>query len=667
MTTATKTPLPLDRFQQPAAAHPPGPVLIVGGAGSGRTQAIAGRIAHFIDTGTNPATITCMAASSRTSEHLLKMLDTTLGDPENVRKIFICTYHHMASTILRNTGAAAFLGISPHYTIWDSDQGVEVIQSLINSDPDELTVPNQEIKDILSWDGLNKARWKLNQPIPPQESYWPAVLAEYNKEKKRQNVLDLNDLIPKAVEALETAPSIRAMMRSIRTRHLLADDLQDISPIQYRLLHLLTSQEQSVTVAFDPNQSVYSWRGSDPRLVSKFKMDFPQTRTFVLRNNHRQTQALHHTVRSILEDEEMTGLTPNNQDPARPEMGEAPTAIAFPGDTPEMATHMLDLIEKDVRTGRFNWGDIAILFRRRNLGRSFITQLVSRNIPYTIVGDNEGPDKGSTRRTIALLTLALNPWDTATFSAAATVESDDNQRGLNRRTAASIANISRDDGVNLIKAAENYLPQIGKGTKNHRNLEYIIAAFAEVADLLDDPQTQLPNLCLQAERISRGERASRYTAQPADPESSKLMTMSHNSHQLPNETLRQHLARFLESLKNSTYPELQNDENVDPYAHNAGLIIGSIHSAKGKEWPSVYIMNAVDHLIPGNIERMPNGQQRYEEEQRLFYVALTRASEKLTFIHATDDGQGKAVLRSRLFNSLDDIVLWSIPEKQKSV
>lgn len=661
--TLTVPPPPLDAYQTQAATADPGPVLIAGGAGSGRTTTLAARIKHLVETGHPPATISCMSMSASNSDRLRSLLDQQLQDKEAVRQVFLCTYHHMASHLLRTTGAAPHLGISPHFTIWDTDQAIEVTQSLIESQPDELTLSNQEIKDILSWDGLNKARWKMDSPLPPKQEYWYDVLKEYNQEKRRQNILDLNDLIPLAVEALETAPNIRRACRQLRTRHLLADDFHDISPIQYRLLQLLTGPDRSLTVTVDPNQSVYSWRGADPRLIKKFQLDFSNSKAFLLRSNHRQTRALHNALATLLHDEEMSGLTSSNQQAARDDQGQPPRGIAFHGTQEAMNTHMLDAIENDVRHNRFQWGEIAILYRRRNLGSNFITQLVSRNIPYTIVGDNEGPEKGTTRRTIALLTLALNPWDTATFAAAATIESDDTQKGLNSNVTAAIARISREENINLISAARQYLPNLQKGVKTRLNIEYAIAASTRVKEIMDRPDLDLPELCLETERISRGTRAERYTqAGGANPEASKLLTMSRNCQQLPGETLRQHLSRFLETLKNTNYPELQGAENTDPFAHNSGLIISSIHSAKGKEWKCVWLVNTNDAVMPGSYVSQQN-LPRLEEEQRLFYTGSSRATDALTYIYATKDSSGADSLPSRFLSALDQVIPWSTPNK----
>lgn len=662
------TPIPppqLDAYQHQAASADQGPVLIAGGAGSGRTTTLAARISHLMESGKPGATISCMSMSAANSDRLRTLLEQMHPDKDAVRQVFFSTYHHMASHLLRTTGAAPHLGISPHFTVWDKDQSVEVTQSLIESEPDQLTLSNQEIKDILSWDGLNKARWKMESPLPAKEEYWYEVLKQYNAEKKRQNILDLDDLIPMAVQALETAPNIRRAWREIRTRHLMADDFHDITPIQYRLLQLMTGPDRSLTITVDPNQCVYSWRGADPRLIRKFQMDFPNTRTFLLRSNHRQTVDLHEAMATLLHDEEMSGLTTTNQQPARREQGQPPRAIAFQGSQEGMNAHMLDAIEQDVRRNRYDWGDIAILYRRRSLGSNFITQLVSRNIPYTIIGDNDGPGKGTSRRTIALLTLALNPWDTATFAAAATIESDDTHKGLNPNVVAAIAAISREQNINLISAARQYLPNLQTGVKTRLNIEYAIAASTRVKEMMDSAELDLPDLCLETEQISRGSRAERYTSPtPANPDASKLLTMSRNCQQLPGETLRQHVSRFLETLKNTNYPELQGAENSDPFAHNSGLIISSIHSAKGKEWKSVWLVNAHDGVMPGSYVTQQN-LPRLEEEQRLFYTGSSRARDSLTYIYATRDSNGAETAPSRFLAALDQIMPWSTPTESQ--
>lgn len=660
---APSQPMPLDQFQRPAAESPPGPVIILGGAGSGRTHTLAARVKRLIDAGHSPATICCITGSNRNRDNLRHILGQFIEDKDDLRMVFVCTYHGMASTLLRTSGAAAHLGISPHFTIWNIDQAVQVMQSLIESEPEELSFTNDELKDIFNWSGLNRARWKMGAQLPPKKGSWNAIIAEYSREKKRQNVLDFNDLIPLAVDALENAPHIRDVWRSIRSSHILADDFHDVSPIQYRLLQLIVGLERSLTITVDPNQSVYSWRGADPRLVNKFKLDFSNARTFLLRMNHRHTRSLHDALDTLLNDEDMDGLSPSGQVSSRPDQGQPPDGIAYHGTQQEMNSHMMDLIEADVREGRCQWEDIAILYRLRGLGSNFITQLVSRNIPYTVLGDDEGIEKGATRRTIALLTLALNPWDTASLAAAATIESDDSQKGLNSRHASPIARISREQSINLLQAAEQYLPSVTQGVKTRKNLEYVISASARVAKLLDDPATELPHLCLATEQISRGSRSERYTASPANPDSSKLLTMSRNSLNLPKETLRQHLARFLETLKNSTYPELQSADNADPYAHNSGLTIGSINAAKGKQWKSVWLVNTIDSVMPG---RAANSQdpERLEEEQRLFYTGSSRATDMLHYICYTVDAQRQQTARSRFLDALDDVMVWKHPNQE---
>ena len=281
MTTAALPELSLDPAQRAAADSPPGPILIIGGPGTGKTHTLIGRIISLLKKGVSPHNITYLTFSARGADEVRHKLGDLKTTSDASRHIFTGTFHAYSSNFLRIAGAA-LLDISPQYTIWDRAQGAETILSLIETNQDQFQVGRMEVSQLLQWNALSQATTPDNAP-PPSTILWLELIRLYTIEKRRQNTLDLDDLIPTAIRALETYPDARASWGRTRTRHLLIDEFQDITASQYRLLQLMTGPTRSITIATDPNQNIYSWRGSDAEILAQFRLAYRDTQIHVLR------------------------------------------------------------------------------------------------------------------------------------------------------------------------------------------------------------------------------------------------------------------------------------------------------------------------------------------------------------------------------------------------
>ena len=651
--------LPLDPLQRAAAEMPPGPLIVIGGPGSGKTHTLIGRIAALIAANAYPSTITYLTFSSKAAEMARKEISGIAEGPEIMKQLFVGTFHSHASSFLRQAGAAR-IGRSPHYSLWDHDEAREAIASFVNDredsrpgTPDIPKMTGKEINEFLHWHGLNRARW-VEEPIPADAAHWYEVIELYNQEKIRQNVMDLDDLIPMAVRALESDPQLRTVWTRIRTKHIMVDEFQDLTPIQYRLLQLMIGDTKSITIATDPNQSIFSWRGADPRMLDQFRLDHPEAEIQMLRINHRSTATLANIATALAEHKEMTGLVNAYQQPIRRE-GPRPELIDFNGNQEELSKHIVDQAEQMVRSGVCQWEDMAMVYRRKNSKNRLITTLTTKvTIPYHIMGDVKKPGQNTIQRVINLMTSVLNPLDVNAFMSAATVEPGENGRGLNAQVARNINRIAQEQDLDLIEATTLYLPTLRAKNKTRTNLEYLLRAWNALKTELEKDQQTLTEYFQTAIKIVQRQQVERLDEGINGP-ATQLLAIAHTSNRLSRESLMEHLTRFLETLKSGAYPDLQDSGNENPLEEQKGLTLATIHAAKGLQWPVVWIVDARDEIMPGNVDR--SHTRAIEEEQRIFFVASTRAADRLFYCSANGGSKGSESKPSRFIAPLHELVL----------
>ncbi len=644
----------LNDRQQEAAREPEGPIQIIGGPGSGKTHTLIARTMALLRSNVSPSYITYLTFSSRGADQTRQRISDYIADPEIVKRLFVGTFHHYASTFLRQAGAP-LIGRTANYTLWDHQQAMDTINNLVERVPGQPTISTKELKNFLQWHGLNRARWG-EDPSPPQEAYWYQLVDLYTQEKQRQNVLDLDDLIPLAIRAMELDPKTRALWNQIRTRHLLIDEFQDITPAQYKFMQLITGPTQSVTIATDPNQSINTWRGADPTLLKRFRLDHNDTQVHLLRVNHRATSTLVETASTLTDSDDMTGLVNAYQEPIRP-AGPPAVVINCRGTNEELYNHIVATAQELVQANGYTWEDMAIIYRRNPVRNSIRTILISNHVPHTVIGDVADSHDTNAKRAVNLLSTLLNPMDSSTFARAASVEPGDSKKFLNREATKTIAALADQHGLDLIQSATRFLPTLKVRARTRQNLEYIVHAWHALAGLADDEKTTLRDMCHRALALVRQGQDHSYTIE-ADKYATRLLNLAETSCRMPRETLRLHLARFLEMIKAAAYPGLQDDENDDPFTKQSGVTLCSIHGAKGLQWKAVWVLDASEHVIPGRTR--PDRPQELEEEQRAFYVATTRATDRLFYCNSEGGSRGFQPKPTSFLDPINDVTHYQI-------
>ena len=646
MTTTAIPEISLDPAQRTVADSPPGPIMIIGGPGTGKTHTLIGRIIALLRNGVSPHNITYLTFNSRGADEVRQKLDKLKTTSDASRHIFTGTFHHYASNFLRIAGAA-LMDISPQYTIWDRTQSAETILSIIDTNPDQFKVGRMEIGRLLQWNALYQAQTNEEAP-PPDSAVWIELLRLYSVEKRRQNTLDLDDLIPCAIKAFELNADVRSSWARTRTRHLLIDEFQDITSSQYRLLQLMTGPNRSITIATDPNQNIYSWRGSDAELLGQFRLAYRDTQVHVLRINHRSTQTITEAAASMTNHPDMDGLQDAFQNPIRAQ-GPSPTLLDFSAQPHRMDEFVIDQVKAFHQQG-LPYEDMAFVYRLHATPNRMLTPLRAAGIPYTVLGQPRRNAEDTTRHITALLGCLLNPRDSSSFVNAAAPPRTPGTR-LPPKVNQNINAIAREQDIDLIQAAAIHMTSFRPGSDVQQTLSYVTSAWEHLNGVLQEPDIEMPDLCRRAQTLFYNAQRQ-FSIPPQDPDFAKLLFLAETTPYPTDSTPVQRLARFIEALTSSQDPDHRASDNDDPDAHNLGLTMATIHAAKGLQWHTVWFMDASDHIIPAQVT--PDRAKRYHEEQRLFYTASTRATDRLYYCSASGSKQGFEAEPTRFLESISE-------------
>ena len=449
---------------------------------------------------------------------------------------------------------------------------------------------------------------------------------------------------------MEVDPETRAIWNRTRTRHLLIDEFQDVTPRQHHLINLMTGPARSLTVVADPNQSIYGWRGADSRLMERLQLDHGlDLNTRMLQVNHRGTRTMSNIATVLTRSNQMRGLNDDHQSAIRIE-GPRPTLTVCKGKPEEMDRHILDSARRMNQEG-YRWEDMACLYRTHRTINRMITQLSSLDIPHTVLGETERNQDSNARCITALMSLALNPMDRKAFTTAVSLEVRSKKRRMNQELAGRIIKLAQKNRTHLVQASEEYIEKLKPGTPAHLGLQYVINGWYELNEMLDEPEVELHSICQRANGLlQKAQHAG--TAPIQEPQTFRLLTLSQTTPKMGPEKPREFLSRFLELQAAAPQPEHRSPENDDPLAHHQGMVFTTIHASKGMQWKIVWVADADDQNLP-NLHGHDDDTDLHEEE-RVFYVASTRSTDQLHFCYSTQTDRGYEAKPSRFLDILKD-------------
>ncbi|HEY8470931.1 MAG TPA: UvrD-helicase domain-containing protein [Longimicrobiales bacterium] len=620
--------LDLNPEQREAVEHVEGPLLVLAGAGSGKTRVLTMRIAHLVqEHGVDPACIMAVTFTNKAAGEMRERVRRLLGaEPAG---LWIGTFHSIGARLLRRH--AAHVGWSSSFSIFDAEEAVREVKRVMERR--NLPVKRWHPKAVHA--AISSAK---NQLVTPEEYAATArdpfsrvvadVYADYQTALKEQNAFDFDDLLVKPVELFLQNEVILEHYRS-RFQFLLVDEYQDTNHAQYRFLELLARAHGNLMVVGDDDQSIYGWRGADIRNILDFEKDFPDARIIRLERNYRSTgRILEVANRVIAQNVRRKGKTLRTL--AGP--GERVTLVEALDEQDEadwIASEIeRRLAEEPERTLR----DFVVLYRTNAQSRAHEDALSRRGIPYQIVGGTRFYERREIMDVLAYLRLISNPRDAGAFERVVNYP----RRGIGDTTRARLQAWAAERGLPLLEAAAraaecDQLPAAASaaltGFAGLIARYRALAASTPVGDLLERLLDEISLVeALEAEGPDGEDRIDNVrelVASAHEFDAGLELERLADDEDVPPEATA--LDLFLQKITLVT-----DVDRHDPEARAVTLM--TLHNAKGLEFPVVFISGLEDGLFP--LARAYDEPEELEEERRLFYVGITRAREKLYLTHA---------------------------------
>jgi len=598
----------LNPMQQQAVRHGVGPLLLLAGAGSGKTRALTHRIAWLIrEQGVRPWNILAVTFTNKAAGEMKERLGQLLGDDEGV---WVSTFHAACVRILRQE--IEVLGYTRHFTIYDDQDQERLLKTLLKEvGVDEKTLKPRALATAIDR-AKNRSLWPDQYPTDDYSSELIARLYGLYQERLRQaNALDFGDLMMLAVKLFEEYPEVLGKYQR-RFEYILVDEFQDTNQIQYRLIHLLASGHGNLCVVGDDDQSIYRWRGAEIGNILGFERDYPGCVTIRLEQNYRSTSTILDAAGAVVAHnvgrKQKTLWTEN---PA----GERLTLETLPDDRDE-AGYVAGEITRLKRGGR-RLRDIAVFYRTNAQSRGLEEALRNQRIPYAMFGGLKFYMRMEVKDILAYLRLLANPADSVSARRIINVPA----RGIGAVTVAKIAEHEVEAG-GFLAACRLALEQGSlKGAAAAK-----VASFVELIEDFSKRSSETPYPQLSADLIEETGYGPQLRAERTEEARSRL------------ENLEQLLAGMEEHYGQEgtldDYLEqvalITDVDSYDPSLDRVSLM--TLHAAKGLEFPVVFMVGMEDGLFPHS--RTSDVDEDIEEERRLCYVGMTRAMEKLYLTHA---------------------------------
>jgi DNA helicase-2/ATP-dependent DNA helicase PcrA len=607
----------LNERQQCAVVHIDGPLLVLAGAGSGKTRVITCRIAHLIDNGIDPSSIMAVTFTNKAAREMRERAAQLVGS--DLRRSWIGTFHALCARLLRIYGEP--IGLRRDFVIYDAADQRTLADRVLKDlgVPQRLFGPSEVLGHIerAKNDGIGPADYQA-------DCFFSDVVAkvypEYERRLLRANAVDFGNLLLKTVELLRTHPELAAEL-SQRFGYLLVDEFQDTNHVQYEIVRYLSGEHHNLCVVGDDDQAIYSWRGANIRNILDFERDHPGATVIKLEQNYRSTQTVLDAAAAVIE--------PNLGRKAKrlwTERGSGePIVFCGCSDERDEARFVVETIEHLRRSCDYVYGDFAVFYRTHAQSRVLEEALRAaspRPIPHVVVGGVRFYDRAEVKDLIAYLRLVANTDDDAALARIINVPS----RGIGRTTVEKIAAEAKDRSSSLFAAAQSSAN--GKGAPLGAAARNKLAAFCALIDELrtarsDQSLAQLAELTL--ERTGYLERLGVDGSVEAQSRAENLMELLGSIRDYEQAAEEPSLLQFLEHVA------LASD--VDSYSEDEGSVtLMTVHSAKGLEFPVVLIIGLEQGIFPHS--RALSDFDQLEEERRLAYVAITRARQRLFLSNA---------------------------------
>jgi DNA helicase-2/ATP-dependent DNA helicase PcrA len=606
----------LNDQQCQAVEHTSGPLLILAGAGSGKTKTLTHRIAHLINQGTPPPRILAVTFTNKAAGEMRERVEQLVG--ANSRGLFLGTFHSLGVRILRESGT--LIGVPANFVIFDSaDQLATIKQAMKTASIDEKQAPPRTLLHLIS-----SAKNELLGPTEyaglsqgPLQKHASTIYPLYQRVLADANALDFDDLLMRTVALLRNKET--GSLWAGRFDHLLVDEYQDTNAAQYQLIKLLLGTNRNICVVGDDDQAIYSWRGADYRTILNFERDWPDATIIKLEQNYRSTKRILDAAHQI--------ITKNRQRSGKKlwtsgKSGEPVRIVPVMSERHEGEV-IIARVKASVDLGVRHYRDFAVLYRTNAQSRSLEETFVRYGLPYRIIGGTRFYERKEVKDVLSYLRFIYQPSDRIAFERLINVPA----RGVGAVTLAKITNLISQtssqlslaqpaDLLEALQIAVRDIPKLSQPTRESLSRLALILGDLHRSDLVPSELihvlvSRIGYLDFLDDGTPRGEERIENVKE--------LISVAREYDQLG-------MGAFLEEVA------LMSDIDSFDAAADA-VVLMTLHAAKGLEFPVVFMTGMEEGIFPHS--RAQFEPEELEEERRLCYVGMTRAREELYLIHAS--------------------------------
>lgn len=639
----------LNKEQQQAVQHTEGPLLILAGAGSGKTKVLTVRIAHLLAQGVNPYEILAITFTNKAAKEMKSRVEGLVGDVAN--RIWLSTFHSFCAKFLRFE-LDNFLGYNSNFTIYDTSDSQAVIKAALKAlNLDDKYYPVGAMIGAIS-DAKNKLLFASDFRKQARDFYQQKVAdvyEYYERELRKNNALDFDDLLLVAVKLLQSNEAVLDKY-SKRFRYVMIDEYQDTNHAQYLLAKLLASHWKNIAVVGDADQSIYAWRGADIQNILDFEKDYPNCTSIKLEQNYRSTKIILDAANAVIENNE--GRPKKNLWTDKTEGAKIQHFTAQ--SEHEEAAFIGDTIAKKHDIHGVPYGDMAILYRTNAQSRVLEEALIKRALPYTMVGGTKFYDRKEIKDVLAYLRVLYNPFDDLSLLRIINVP----KRSIGATTVAKLQDYARANGTSLFMTlTQLHLVDTIKGKTKEKLEEFGILIFTLVAEMEDKSVLDILEAILdRTGYLAQLEESTDPQDQARAENIGELLSVAKDFQDTnPTGTVED----FLEQVA------LVND--VDSFEQEESKVtLMTLHAAKGLEFPIVFLGGLEEGLFPHSRTLM--NPEEIEEERRLAYVGITRAEKELYISNATTRtvfGRTSSYLPSRFIDEIPEELVDGLRAKRK--
>lgn len=612
----------MNNKQAEAVQTTEGPLLIMAGAGSGKTRVLTHRIAHLVqDLNVFPWRILAITFTNKAAREMRERIAALLSE-DVARDIWVSTFHALAVRILRRDGEA--IGLAKNFTIIDTSAQRTLMKRVIN----DLNLDTNQYDPRTILGMISNAKNDMLRPrdyAKAADNAFQETVAEvytaYQAELKRSQSVDFDDLIMLTIDLFQSAPDVLARYQQ-QFEYLHVDEYQDTNDAQYTIVNLLAQRSKNLAVVGDADQSIYGWRGANMNNILNFEKDYPNAHTVMLEQNYRSTQNILDAANAVINHN-------NERVPKKlwTENGKGDQITYYRAQTEhDEANFILSNIQQLRETKHMAYSDFAVLYRTNAQSRNIEESLVKANMPYSMVGGHKFYERKEILDIMAYMSLITNPDDNAAFERVV----NEPKRGLGAASLTRLRELANRLNVSYMKAIESI--ELAPSITTKAASKFL--TFAEIMHNLRQ-QSEFLNVTELTELVMTQSGYRQMLAEKNDPDSQARLENLEEFLSVTKEFDDKYQPEDPESIDPVTdflgTTALMSD--LDDFEEGDGAVtLMTLHAAKGLEFPVVFLIGLEEGIFP--LSRAMMDEDLLEEERRLAYVGITRAMKKLFLTNA---------------------------------